>query len=117
MILHIATRDEWVAARAAGEVRPASLAAQGFVHCSDYGTVALPASARFRGRTDLLLLVVDPASVPVRWEPGAPPIPGGPWFPHVYGPIPVAAVRNVVDFPPDKDGTFRLPAALAGGAT
>jgi uncharacterized protein (DUF952 family) len=113
VILHIASRADWAQALAAGEVRPASLATQGFAHCSDYGTVHVPANARFAGRTDLLLLVVDPAAVPVRWEAGDPPIEGGPWFPHVYGPIPVSAVVATHEFAPAADGTFRLPAALA----
>lgn len=113
MILHIIGRDEWSQALATGEVRPASLAAQGFVHCSDPGTIHMPANLHYAGRTDLLLLVIDPALVPVRWEPGDPPIPGGPWFPHVYGPIPTGAVVTTHDFPADADGMFRLPAALA----
>jgi uncharacterized protein (DUF952 family) len=117
VILHIISRQDWAAARAAGEVRAESLATQGFVHCSDFGTAHLPANFLFAGRTDLLLLVVDPEQVPVRWEPADPPQPGGPWFPHVYGPIPVAAVTAAHDFPPDADGTFRLPAVLAGRAT
>lgn len=114
MILHIASRQEWEQALAAGEIRPASLAEQGFVHCSDPGTVRLPANAFYAGRTDLLLLVIDPATVPVRWEPADPPQPDGPWFPHVYGPIPISAVVRRHDFPPGPDGVFELPAALAG---
>lgn len=116
MILHITGRDEWAKALADGECRPPSLAVRGFTHCSDFGTVHLPANALYAGRTDLVLLVVDPALVPspVRWEPGDPPQPGDPWFPHVYGPIPTAAVVATHDFPPDADGTFRLPAAIAG---
>ncbi|HVV22087.1 MAG TPA: DUF952 domain-containing protein [Pseudonocardiaceae bacterium] len=114
MILHITDRESWQQALAAGEVRAPSLAEQGFVHCSDPGTVHLPANALFAGRTDLVLLVVDPAQVPaaVRWEPGDPPVPGGPWFPHVYGPIPVTAVVAAHEFPPDADGTFRLPTGI-----
>lgn len=115
MILHIAGREEWAQALADGEIRPPSLTEQGFAHCSDFGTVHLPANAFYAGRTDLLLLVVDPALVPspVRWEPGDPPQAGGPWFPHVYGPIPVTAVVGTHEFRPDRDGTFRLPAAIA----
>jgi uncharacterized protein (DUF952 family) len=30
-------------------------------------------------------------------------------FPHVYGPIPVHAVFDVVPFPCDEDGSFSLP--------
>ena len=115
MILHIVDREEWARARAAGELRPPSLAAQGFVHCSDPGTVHLPANRLYAGRRDLLLLVIDPARVPapVRWEPADPPAPGAPWFPHVYGPIPVSAVLAERDFPPRADGEFELPQSLA----
>jgi uncharacterized protein (DUF952 family) len=123
MILHIVSRAEWAAADPALGHRPESLSTMGFVHCSDPGTVHLPANRLFRGRTDLVLLVIDPRrlSAPLRWEPGDPPEPGGPWFPHVYGPIPVEAVVAVHDFAPRSDGGFLLPeptaALLAGPIT
>ncbi|PPK61749.1 DUF952 domain-containing protein [Actinokineospora auranticolor] len=108
MILHIRPAADWPAA----EVRPDG---PGFVHCADPGTVHMPANRLFAGRTDLLLLEIDTArlGVPVRWEPGDPPIPDGPWFPHVYGPIPAAAVVAVHAFPPRADGTFTLPDSVA----
>ncbi|MDQ3402232.1 MAG: DUF952 domain-containing protein [Actinomycetota bacterium] len=111
MILHILGRGDWPSA----EVRPPSLESEGFVHCSDPGTVHLPADRLYAGRSDLILLEIDPTllGVPVRWEPADPPIPGGPWFPHVYGPIPASAVVAVHDFPPGPDGGFTLPEALA----
>ncbi|MEU6641389.1 DUF952 domain-containing protein [Saccharomonospora sp. NPDC046836] len=114
MLLHICPAADWAAVPDGGLYRPASLAEAGFVHCSDFGTVHLPATRLFRGRTDLLLLCVDPArlGVPVRWEPAVPPEPGAPWFPHVYGPIPATAVVAVHRFPPEPDGSFRLPAEL-----
>lgn len=115
MILHIISRDELADHVADGEYRAPSLADVGFTHCSDPGTVHLPANALYAGRTDLLLMVIDPAllTVPVRWEPGDPPQPGGPWFPHVYGPISMSAVLSVLEFPSRADGTFQLPTALA----
>ena len=116
MILHICARSDWETAD--GPLEPPSLASEGFVHCSDPGTVALPATRLYAGREDLLLLEVDPAlvGVPVRWEPGVRDgrvEESGPWFPHVYGPLPRAAVVAVHAFPPEPDGTFRLPASLA----
>jgi uncharacterized protein (DUF952 family) len=118
VILHICPRGDWDA-RSGGVLAPASLDTEGFAHCSDPGTVALPAGRLFAGRTDLLLLEIDPArlDVPVRWEPGTADGrhegAGGPWFPHVYGPIPDDAVVAVHAFPPESDGSFRLPPTLA----
>jgi uncharacterized protein (DUF952 family) len=118
VILHLCTRDELAAARAAGALRPPSLDEVGFVHCSDPGTVHLPASRLFAGRTDVVVLVVDPArlaghGVAVRWEPGVGPQggedPRGPWFPHVYGPLVLDAVVAVHDLVPEPDGSFRPP--------
>ncbi|WP_216212695.1 DUF952 domain-containing protein [Amycolatopsis aidingensis] len=116
MILHICPAADWAAVPPGGEYRAASLAEVGFIHCADRGTVHLPANRLFAGRTDLVLLEVDPAGLPVRWEPGDPPAPGEVWFPHVYGPIPRAAVRGVHEFPPGPDGRFRLPDALTRSA-
>lgn len=115
MILHICTRAEWAAADGLAEYRPVTLAEVGFVHCSDPGTVHLPANHLYPGRTDLLLLELDEAAlgVPLRWEPGMPPVQGDPWFPHVYGPIPRGAVLGVHEFPPEPGGGFRLPRKLA----
>ncbi|MBK1784425.1 DUF952 domain-containing protein [Prauserella cavernicola] len=115
MILHICPEAEWATVADGGELRPDSLADVGFVHCSDLGTVHFPATALYRGRTDMLLLRIDPdrLDVPVRWEPAVPPSPGAPWFPHVYGPVPASAVVSVHRFPPGPDGSFELPPELA----
>ncbi|HVW40414.1 MAG TPA: DUF952 domain-containing protein [Amycolatopsis sp.] len=110
MILHICPAANWTGA----DYRASSLAEVGFIHCSDPGTTHLAANARYRGRTDLVLLEIDPArlGVPVRWEDGDPPHPAGIRFPHVYGPVRAEAVVAVHPFPPDPDGTFRLPGAV-----
>jgi uncharacterized protein (DUF952 family) len=117
VILHICPRAGWAAVPAGGEYRAASLDDVGFIHCSERGTVHLPADRLYAGRTDLLLLEIDPAlaDAELRWEPADPPAPGMPWFPHLYGPLPHAAVVAVHPFPPGVDGSFRLPEALALG--
>ncbi|AHH93484.1 DUF952 domain-containing protein [Kutzneria viridogrisea] len=115
MILHICSQAEWAVAEEEGVHAPASLDEVGFVHCSDPGTAHIPANAVFAGRTDLVLLVIDPVSLDatVRWEQGVPEHPAGILFPHVYGPINTSAVLAVVDFPPDESGVFALPRELA----
>jgi uncharacterized protein (DUF952 family) len=115
MILHFCPRDEWEAAEAAGVYRADTLLSQGFIHCSTPEQVAIPATALARGRRDIVLLVIDEARLPkqVVWEQGDPPDPGGMLFPHVYEPIPVAAVVAVHDYLPEEDGTFGPPRGLA----
>lgn len=111
MILHICSAAEWTGQ----EYRVPSLETDGFIHCSDPGTVHLPANALYAGRIDLVLLEIDPArlNVPMRWEPGVPPSPAGIWFPHVYGPINPDAVVAVHDFLPGPEGTFQPPDGIA----
>ncbi|GAS95399.1 glutathione S-transferase domain-containing protein [Mycolicibacterium canariasense] len=108
VLVHLCSSEEWHAAQRAGEHRPASLADVGFVHLSAPEQVHLPANRLYAGRTDLVLLAVDPGKLsdPVRWEPGVPTDPESMLFPHLYGPLPVAAVRSVTSYLPGPDGQF-----------
>ena len=109
MLLHIISKAGWADAQSAGVIAPAG---EDFVHCSDRGVAHVSATKFFHGQSGLLVLVIDPRllDVPVRWEA----VPDSPlWFPHVYGPIPVAAVAEVHDFPVQADGSFVLPEAVA----
>ena len=69
-----------------------------------YGHLIAP----LHDRTDLVLLNIDPAALtdPVRWEPGVPTDPESMLFPHLYGPLPAAAVRSVTQYLPDSAGRF-----------
>lgn len=110
-ILHFSSREAWASARERGEYRTPNLATEGFIHCSTADQVHVPANALVRGRTDLVLLTVETERLDheVRWEPGDPSDPQSTPYPHVYGPIPLAAVTAVRDFPPQPDGTFTMP--------
>ncbi|MEU9394909.1 DUF952 domain-containing protein [Streptomyces sp. NPDC048324] len=97
-IVHITERSLWEAACARGtyetSTRGRTLAQEGFIHCST--RAQLPGTARrfFADLDDLVVLVIDPdrLDVPLKYETDRP---GGEAFPHVYGPIPVAAVVDV----------------------
>jgi len=80
----------------------------GFVHLSSPEQVHLPANRLYGGRTDLMLLRLDAARLcsPVYWEPGIPTDPDGMVFPHLYGPLPVAAVISATAYLPDRHGVF-----------
>ncbi|RDI64690.1 uncharacterized protein (DUF952 family) [Nocardia pseudobrasiliensis] len=108
MLVHMCTRDEWEAARRTGERRSPSLGTEGFIHLSGPGQVHLPANRLFAGSEDLVLLWLDPDRLPaeVKWEPGVPTDPAAMLFPHLYGPIPVAAVVEVTEYRPGPDGVF-----------
>ncbi len=109
LVIHLCSAADWVAAGAAGEVRPASLGEAGFVHLSTRRQVHLPANRIFAGRLDLKILYVDTGllAAPLRWEPGVPGDPIWMRFPHLYGPLPVSAVVEVADYLPEADGRFR----------
>lgn len=106
--MHLCGADEWDAAQRTGLRAPESLESVGFVHLSSPQQVHLPANRLYAGRTDLVLLRLDPARLasPVRWEPGVPADPDGMEFPHLYGPLPAAAVISVTPYLPGADGRF-----------
>jgi uncharacterized protein (DUF952 family) len=111
VLVHLCGAQEWADARLRGEIRPLASGADvvgRFIHLSTPDQVHLPANRLYRGRDDLVLLHIDPAllDAPVRWEPGVPTDPRSMLFPHLYGPLPVAAVSRVTAYAPGPDGTF-----------
>jgi uncharacterized protein (DUF952 family) len=107
-LLHICAAGDWADAQSLGELCPDSLREVGFVHLSTPEQVHLPANRLYSGRDDLLLLHIDPdrLDAPVSWEPGVPTDPEAMLFPHLYGPLPVAAVVAVTEYRPGPDGRF-----------
>jgi uncharacterized protein (DUF952 family) len=97
-IFHIAFESDWRAAQEAGEYRVStrgrSLEEVGFIHASFEHQVSATASFYADVDEPLVVLVINTERVdaPVVVEDGG----GGEDFPHVYGPIPVSAVVEVV---------------------
>src|SRR5215467_11373345 len=91
-LFHIAAATSW--AHAAESYVPADFAKEGFIHCSTPGQVIRVANRLFRGRSDLVLLMIDIDRVdaPIHYEN----LEGGSeHFPHIYGSLPRAAVLHV----------------------
>ncbi|MCQ4122259.1 DUF952 domain-containing protein [Rhodococcus tibetensis] len=107
-LVHICSRDDWQVATRSGRRVPETFGADGFVHLSTPAQVHLPANRLFAGRTDLVVLWLDPTALgsPVKWEPGVPTDPSSMRFPHLYGPLPSAAVMAVEHYRPGADGRF-----------
>lgn len=85
--------------------------ADGFIHFSAAGQVAETAAKHFAGQSDLVLVAVRAEALggALRWEVSR----GGALFPHLYGPLPLSAVRSVVPLPLGADGRHVLPPEIA----
>jgi uncharacterized protein (DUF952 family)/GNAT superfamily N-acetyltransferase len=119
VILHLLSRKSWVEAQVRGQLIAPSVATEGFAHCSTEHQMVDVANKYYRGNSDMVLLNIDPtklASV-LKFEPpahldGSPALPHEPLFPHIYGPINLDAVSEVIDFPCDEHGAFTAPLQL-----
>ncbi|HET9730103.1 MAG TPA: DUF952 domain-containing protein [Acidimicrobiia bacterium] len=112
LILHITTRPAWDEAQQRGSYTPASLESEGFVHCSLPTQVTHVADWFYRDVPDLMLLCIDPnrLTAALRWERSEEEaFPGD--FPHIYGPVDLAAVVEAVPWARGEDG-FALPAEI-----
>ncbi len=100
MIVHIVEKLSWEQAQSSGEYRAASLATEGFIHCSRPEQVLQVANRFYRGIPDLLLLWIDPRrlSAPLRYEAS-----DGELFPHIYGALNLDSVIRVCELAPDAD--------------
>jgi uncharacterized protein (DUF952 family) len=116
LILHIATKTEWQRAQRLGSYEPPSLETEGFIHCSTPGQAVQTANSFFRGQSDLVLLCIDTSrlTAELKLEPAAHALSRRQLdlFPHLYGPLNLDAVIDVVSFPPERNGTFQLPPQL-----
>ena len=79
----------------------------GFIHFSTAEQVAETAARHFAGERDLVLVQVDSACLgaALKWEPSR----GGALFPHLYGDLELAAVRQVDALPLGPDGRHVFP--------
>jgi uncharacterized protein (DUF952 family) len=79
----------------------------GFIHLSTAAQVRETAAKHFGGQPDLLLIAVDTEALgaALRYEPSR----GGDLFPHLYGALPLPAVRWVKPLPLGRDGRHVFP--------
>ena len=103
-LYHAAVRAEWDD-RSQEHYEPAGYESEGFVHLSSAAQLVGTLHKHYPGRTDLMLLTIDVeelSAAPV-WEDlyGS-----GTEFPHVYAPINLGAVTQVVPLPCDEQGRF-----------
>ena len=115
-LFHLAIASDWAQAFRTGEYRTSTLGKTvnevGFIHASRAHQVQGVADAFYRGRDDVVLLVIDPARVPCEIRDDLDPATGQ-HFPHLYGALPVSAVVAAPSVGLRADGTLDLAALLA----
>ncbi|TYL45971.1 DUF952 domain-containing protein [Nocardioides sp. BGMRC 2183] len=120
-IFHLALASDWRAARAAGaytvSTRGRTLAEEGFIHASRADQWPGIRDAFYADVTEPLVLLqidTDLLDVPVVEEEGDPG--SGVTYPHLYGPLRVAAVVRALELPPPA-ATSDSPPPPADGKT
>ncbi len=111
-IYKICTDRAWAEACRAGAFHgSAADVADGFIHFSTAAQVAETAAKHFAKMPDLVLIAVRAEALgpALKWEPSR----GGALFPHLYGPLAVAAACWVKPLPLDTDGRHVFPALEA----
>jgi uncharacterized protein (DUF952 family) len=107
-IYKICERPAWQEAEQAGQYRGSDLDRRdGFIHFSTAEQVGETAAKHFAGQTDLMLVAVDGDALgtALKWERSR----GGALFPHLYGALPVAAVRWAKPLADEVAGRRALP--------
>ena len=104
-IYHLVSRTVWENAPE-GPYHAASLATEGFIHCSNGNQVGGSANKFYATEAELRLLAIDPELLtsPLRDEEGRP----GELFPHIYGPINRDAIVEVIRLERGEDGRWRF---------
>jgi uncharacterized protein (DUF952 family) len=107
-IYKICARALWQEAEAQGQFSGAPVDLRdGFIHFSSAAQLAGTAAKHFAGACDLVLAAVDAEALgeKLKWEVSR----GGELFPHLYAPLPLAAVRWVRPLGDEVGGRRPLP--------
>lgn len=108
MIFKIVHRDEWRAAESSDIYRgSAKDKADGFLHFSTEEQLMGTLNRYYAGADDLFLVAVDADSLgdALKYEPSM----GGTLYPHLYGNLPLGAVRWSRPIAKDAAGAFVPP--------
>lgn len=111
-IYHMCREAEWAEAATSGRYLGSSQdLVDGFIHFSTAAQVRVSAAKHRAGQAGLVLLCVDAEALgpALKWEASR----GGALFPHLYGPLPVAAVRRVDPLPLGDEGLHVFPDHVA----
>ena len=103
-LFHLALKGDWEQAQDSGtyqwSTRGMRLTEVGFIHCSWQEQVPKTFERFYADAGEIVLLEIDPIRLnsPLR----ADAIPTGELFPHLYGPLPIEAVRSITPYSSDS---------------
>ena len=112
VIYKITTRALFEQGVAEGVLPPSPIdETDGYMHFSTGDQVRETLQLHFAGQTELVLCAVpvDAVESDLRWEPSR----GGALFPHLYAPLPLAAITAHYAIAVADDGSCALPAEIA----
>lgn len=112
LLVHLCAPLTWRMALAAGCLAPPALLTHGVVPLSTPAQVRLEATALYAGRSDLLMLLIDPARLPGQRRLVPPDHDTGSGRRFHDGPVPTSAVVAVLPYPSGPDGYFADPVGL-----
>lgn len=105
IIFHLLPAVTWQAQDPMAPYQAATLATEGFIHCTREAERLVEVANRFYRQFlgEFVILWVETERLPaeVRWEKA-----DGHLYPHVYGPIAQEAVVKVMPFPRNPQGQF-----------
>lgn len=108
MVYRIALLADWLNALAEGRFASADLAEEGFIHCAERPQVQGVYDRYYRDRGELILLAVEESRLAATIKREN--LRGGAeLFPHVYGPIPLGAIRAHALLAVSPDGEIAWP--------
>lgn len=94
-IYHLTTRNDWEEARTKGKHTAPSLEEEGFIHCCTEEQMPEIFSRYYQNKSDIIALRIDTSRLDsmlvYEWSPSL-----AQTFPHVYGPINVDCVTEVL---------------------
>jgi uncharacterized protein (DUF952 family) len=106
MIYHMLPTAVWLEHAQDDTYAADTLTSEGFIHCTGAPDLLAEVANRFYRNEpgDFVVLAIDEArvSAPIRWE-----LADGHRFPHIYGPLNLAAVLDILPFPRDTMGVFQ----------
>ncbi len=99
VIYHFTTLQEWEDAQDKGSYEPPSYQREGFIHCATESQTGMVLKKHFKQHENLIKLVIDPSRLTssLRYDKDEDQQQE---FPHIYGPLNIEAVAEIVFLDP-----------------